>query len=277
MGLTLAAVGAAGSPGVGAQGRGDGGVLQRVGTYVQDYYGRAQNLLAEETVILQPLRSDLSPDGFPRRLTYEVRIEWDPTSSAPANMIRQLMRVNGRQPRERDEPQCIDPRASSPEPLAPLLPVNQPGYRFTHLGSGAIGGRRAAQLEFVQSPPKAPVVEWMEECAHVEVPGRTRTRIWADPETGEILRFDEHLLGWVDIPVPREQQRLSGPRVMTIERADTTIRYAPVAFEAPEERWMLPSRVESLVVIRNSGTPRMRIVQSFENYRRFVTESRILP
>ena len=30
-----------------------------------------------ETVLLQRLRADLSPDGFPRHLVYELRVDWE--------------------------------------------------------------------------------------------------------------------------------------------------------------------------------------------------------
>jgi hypothetical protein len=80
----------------------------------------------------------------------------------------------------------------------------------------------------------------------------------------------------VDIPVPVAQQRRGGAAFMTVERADTSIQYAPVAFVDPDETLMLPARIESLVIVRNSGSPRLRITQSFSRYRRFVTASRIL-
>ena len=97
-----------------------------------------------------------------------------------------------------------------------------------------------------------------------------------DPETAEILRFDEHLVGMVDIPVPVAQQRRGAASFMTIERADTSIQYRRVAFVEPDETLMLPSRIDSVVIVRNSGSPRLRITQSFSGYRRFVTESRIV-
>ena len=73
-------------------------------------------------------------------------------------------------------------------------------------------------------------------CAHIELPGGTRTRVWVDPQSGEVLRLDERLMGQVEIPVPRAQQRLGAARFMNIERVDMSIRYAPVAFQDPDER-----------------------------------------
>jgi hypothetical protein len=251
-------------------------LLDRVGQYVEAYYNRAQSLLTEETVTMQPLARDLTSDGFARRLTYEARVEWDPTSGEEATVVRQLLRVNGRPPRERDEPRCTDPRTLSPEPLAALLPRNQGDYTFRLAGAAEIGDRRAALLEYVRTVRQPPQVDWDDECAHIELPSDTRTRVWVDPLSGEVLRLDERLIKQVEIAVPREQQRLGAARFMNIERVDMSIRYAPVTFQEPDERLLLPSTIETLVVIQNSGSPRMRITQSFGRYRRFVTGSRIV-
>jgi hypothetical protein len=39
---------------------------------------------------------------------------------------------------------------------------------------------------------------------------------------------------------------------------------------------MLPASVETLQVIHNAGAPRVRKTQVFSNYRRFVTDGRVL-
>jgi hypothetical protein len=61
-----------------------------------------------------------------------------------------------------------------------------------------------------------------------------------------------------------------------IERADTSIRYKRVTFQEPEEAILLPASIHTLTVIRNSGAPRVRMNQVFSDYRRFVTEGRII-
>jgi hypothetical protein len=252
-------------------------LLARVGEYVERYYARAQSLLAQEEVRVQPLSRDLGPDGFARRLLYEIRVEWNPDSDdAAASVVRELVSVNGRPPRPGDEPRCTDPRTVSPEPLAPLLPGQRGKYVFHPGGLGRVDGRRAATFEYRSIRAEDPRVEWKEDCASIDLPGRIRGRIWVDPETAEILRFDEHLTGMVDIPVPVPQQRRGAATFMTVERADTSIEYAPVTFIDPDETLMLPARIDSLVVVRNSGSPRLRITQTFSSYRRFVTASRIV-
>lgn len=63
---------------------------------------------------------------------------------------------------------------------------------------------------------------------------------------------------------------------MTIERADTSIRYRPVEFSSPDETLLLPSSIEMMVVWRNAGVQRLFITHDISNYRRFVTGSRMI-
>ena len=253
-------------------------LVTRVGEYVEDYFARAQSVLAEETVILQPLGPDLSFAGFPRRLVYDLRVEWDPDAPAgesPATVLRQLVRASGPPLGPPDQPDCLDPRGVSPEPLAFLLPETRARFRFEIDGETRIEGRHAVTIDYTPRAPEPPVVTWTDQCAQVDLPGRMRGRLWVDPATGEVLRFDEHLVGPVDIPAP-ENRRRPGPDTFTFERVDTTFRYEAVTFRDPDETVMMPSRIEGIAIIRNSGVPRLRITQSFTNYRRFVTESRIV-
>jgi hypothetical protein len=253
--------------------------VERVGDYVERYYARAQSVVVDENVIIQPLGLDLRVDGFARRLTYELRVEWNPETpeeESPAQVSRQLLAVNGRPPKAGQEPECLDPRSISPEPLAFLLPDRREKFSFKTAGLGRVGDRTAMMIDYRSVRPEEPKVEWKEECVSVDLPGRSRGRIWVDPETSEILRLDEGIVGLVDIPVPAKQQRTGGAMFMTIERADSTIRYRRVPFRDPDETLVLPSSIDTLTIIKNSGSPRVRISQTFTNYRRFITGSRIV-
>jgi hypothetical protein len=253
--------------------------IERVGDYVERYYARAQRIVVDENVVIQPLKHDLSGDGFARRLTYELRVEWDPDAPAdesPAKVTRQLLAINGRPPRAGQEPECLDPRSTSPEPLAFLLPDRRHKFAFKAAGLGRIDGRVAVMIDYRSVKPEEPIVEWKEECVSIDLPGRARGRIWADPETSEILRLDEGVIGLVDIPVPRKQQRNGGASYLTIERAESSIRYRHVPFTDPDETLLLPSSIVTVTIVRNSGSPRVRFSQTFGNYRRFVTGSRIV-
>jgi len=253
--------------------------VARVGDYVERYYSRAQSIMVDENVAIQPLALDLRHDGFARRLTYELRVEWNPDATgdeSPAKVTRQLIAINGRPPKPDQEPECLDPRSTSPEPLAFLLPDRREKFVFKAAGLGRVDGRAAVMIDYRSVRPEQPKVEWKEECVSIDLPGRARGRIWADPETSEILRLDESIIGLVDITVPRKQQRPGGSTFMTIERADSTIRYRRVAFSDPDETLVLPSSIETTTIVKNSGSPRTHISQTFTNYRRFVTGSRIV-
>lgn len=253
--------------------------VARVGDYVEKYYARAQSIIVDENVAIQPLALDLRHDGFARRLTYELRVEWDPDASdddSPARVTRQLIAINGRPPKPNQEPECLDPRSTSPEPLAFLLPDRREKFIFKAAGLGRVNDRMAMMIDYRSVKPEEPKVEWKDECVSIDLPGRARGRIWADAETSEILRLDEGIIGLVDITVPRKQQRAGGSTYMTIERADSSIRYRRVDFTDPDETLVLPASIETTTVVKNSGSPRTHISQVFTNYRRFVTGSRIV-
>jgi hypothetical protein len=110
----------------------------------------------------------------------------------------------------------------------------------------------------------------------IPLEGRTRGRIWIDAETDHVLRLEEHLVGMVDVRVPREYTRANGQSWMSLERSDFTVQYAPVHFSDPDETLVLPASMESLRVFRGSGVSRMRITQTYSGYKRFLTNSRMI-
>jgi hypothetical protein len=251
----------------------------RVSDYVEQYYSRAQSIITNESVTVQRLNRDLSFDGFARRLVYELRLEWDPAVDAdesPAKVTRQLLSVNGKPPKKGDKPECMDPRSVSPEPLAFLLPDRRHKYAFTSAGIGRVDGRDTLMVDYRALERGEPIVEWTEDCVSVDVPGRWRGRLWADPESATIVRLDEQLTGMVDLPIPRKHQRVNGALFMTLERADMSIRYRPVTFREPDETLMLPAEITSSSMWRNGGSAGSRVTQTFSNYRRFVTGGRIV-
>ena len=256
-------------------------LLARVGDRVVEWYARAQSIISLETVSIQPLRSDLSPDNFPRRLAYELRVAWDPSSAEPgllpeANVLRQLVSINGRPPRERDQSQCMDPKSVSPEPLAMMLPARRGQFAFTVAGRTRVAGRAAVMLDYKGIAPGPPEIAWTRECVSVSLPGRSRGRIWVDAATFDVLRYDEHLVGQFDFPVPREHVRRGSSASRVIERADSSIQFRRVEFKDPEETLMLPASIDTLQIVRGGGIQRTRITQRFTDYRRFLTEGRIV-
>jgi hypothetical protein len=171
----------------------------------------------------------------------------------------------------------MDPKPVTPDLLAMLLPHKQPDYAFAFAGFGKVDGRAAVMIDY-RSLEKGDVkVATNKDCISVEVPGRNRGRVWIDQASGDVLRLDDRLTGMIDFDVPPDRTRgRFGRNFMTIERADTSVRYRQVTFQDPEETLLVPSSIDTVTVIRNSGAPRVRKTQRFTDYRRFVTEGRIV-
>ena len=251
----------------------DADLLARVGAYVEGYYARAQTLLATETVTVQPVTSRVRPDGPPRRIVNEVRIEWDAQAGSAPRAVREIVKATGARFGPPDRPDCVDPRSLTPEQLGFLLPSAQPRFRLSIRGVETTAGARARRIDYEPRVPEPPRVRWDGRCGWVDTFGRTRGSVWVDVATGAVLRFTERLSGRVTLPGPPNPD---APE-FTAERADTTIEYKRFAFTDPEESLLLPAQVESVTFIRNSGVPRVRVTRTFTNYRRFLTAGRVLP
>jgi hypothetical protein len=251
------------------------GLLDRIGRYVEDYYNRTRTIVGRETVRLQPLDGSLRPDGVTRFLEFELRIEWGNTGEALAapTMTRRLTRSMGRLENSSRTPDCFDPQASSIEPMAVVLRANQEQFNFSLAGMRDDG--RVAIVDYSPGERKPPSVEWNGLCASIELNGQIDGRIWAEVETGTVLRIEERLRRPYQFVVPA----LVGTRApvsQTIDRLETMIRYEAVKFRDPDETLMLPKSMRTLAVIYNGGVPRLLTLQSFDQYRRFMTAGRIV-
>jgi hypothetical protein len=257
-----------------------GARLSHIGARVAEFYARARTVTSKEKVRLQPLETDLRPAGPARSLVYELRIAWDPPADGglppEASVLRQVLTVNGRAPRPSDEPRCMDPKTVAPDALAMLLPQNRAEYEFKPAGTARTDGRASVMIDYRSVSSEAPEIIWKDDCVSVSLPGKTRGRLWVDAETDDVLRLDEHLVGLFEFATPREQTRRGGPLSMVIERADSSIRYRPVTFKDPEETLMLPRIIETTTVWRNAAANRVRMTQEFSEYRRFMTDGRIV-
>jgi hypothetical protein len=255
--------------------------LQHVGRGIQAWYARAQTVISTETVLIQPLRADMTPDMFPRRLAFELRVAWDPDNIGPlgvpeATVLREPLTINGRPPERDHDPGCMDPKPVSPEPLAMLLPARLSESAFSLAGTARVNGRPALMIDYRGIEAGPPEIVWTKDCVTVSLPGRSRGRIWVDAETYDVVRIDDRLTTRFEFDVPREHVRRGAASSMVIERAESSIRYARVEFEDPRESMMLPVSIESTTVIRGGATQRTRISQRLSNHRRFLTRGRLL-
>ena len=267
-------------------------LLIRIGNRIEAFYKRAQNLMCQEKVTAQPLRWDLSFDGFARVLEYDLRVEMAAVDdlgdgsdadneASDANFVRQLRKVNGRAPRERDlndRNTCLDPNPLTPEPLAFLLAKNRGEFAFRWVGFGKGKDQHLMLIDY--SPIKKEKAEFVPDkrgrdgCFSISLPVEKK-RVWVDSQTFDVVRLEEHLSSKVDIHVPTSQQRRTLlPDVIVVDRYDLVTQYKPVAFQDPDETLLLPASIDQLAVLH--GAQSNRRTQVFTNYKRFLTEGRII-
>jgi hypothetical protein len=261
-------------------------LLARVGERMAEFYRRAQNIICIEKSTVQPIDSNQSPYGFTRTVESELRFEAD-TDQAPGEtaIVRRIRKVNGRIPRNpdnKDRAGCTDPTPFSPEPLAFLLPAHRSEYQFNTAGMSKDKNRLALMIDFasVDRDSHAELIEdpnGHDDCFDWSGHIASRGRIWVDASTYDVVRVERGLRGPVEVRVPTSiQRRQSLDRLVVIVRDDVTIRYETVAFNDPEEVFLLPASIDSFTMVR-SGLESTRRKQTFSDYKRFVTGGRILP
>ena len=261
--------------------------MTRVGERVGEYQRRAQSVVCVEKSTVQPIATNWALEGFSRTVLSDLRVESEATDGETppkARVIRDVRLINGRAPRERDKKDragCTDPNPLSPEPLAFLLPGHRGEYRFTSLRTGKESDRAAVIIDFLSTdresrPELIEDERGHDDCFDWSGPVATRGRLWVDAETHDVLRVDRHISGPLDIRVSwRLQRRYNLPQWIVLERDDQTLRYKAVAFRDPEEVMWLPESIESLTVVRN-GLQSTRRTETFSDYRRFLTDGRVV-
>jgi len=262
------------------------GVLQRAGARVAEYFARAQSIVCLEKVSLQRLGMGWGAEGPARMVESELRLSWEPTEDNPtptsAHALRQVLRVNGAPPRKKDHSNCTTPEQNDSEEqaLSMLLEHERGKYTFSYEKHEEIDRRSVIVVAFreIRKPTvDVSMVEDKEDCISFDIEGGMRGKLWIDVETHDVLRMDQSLTGYVEIPLPRKAMRFGGNLSWTMERWDSTIRFKRVAFQDPEESLVLPVSSSTLQVTRGAGTPRLRTSTHYVAYRRFMTGGRILP
>ena len=286
--VTLAAVSCALASTIGAQSPTDvHAVLRQVSERLSQYYKRAQNVVFTEKKMMQPVSSDYSPQGFARVTEYELRVEADEADgdgSSEVKVVRQLLKVNGRAPREKDKKDragCTDENPLSDEPLSFLLPANRGDYAFVLVGPGKGKDQHTLMIDFMSTKRegKGEITEdpaGREDCFSITFPVGVKGRVWVDAATYDVVRVEQRIAGMGDLPVPfKLARRHNLTDHIVLERNDRTIRYKLVAFSDPDETVLLPESIETLRIFRGaiqSSSSR----QAFSDYRRFVTGARIV-
>jgi hypothetical protein len=260
-------------------------MLAHVGERIAEFYKRAQRVICIETSRVQPIDLTLSSRGFARIVESELRVEPEGGEVAgEARVVREVRKVNGRTPRDKDAKNrdgCTDPNPLSTEPLAFLLPAHHSEYQFKAAGLAKERNRPAFRIDFasINRNSNLELIEdklGHDDCFDWSGHVAERGRIWVDAESYDVLRVERSVGGPTSVRVPlRIQRRHNLDNYVVIMREDTTIRYRMVAFSDPEETLLLPESIESLSVL-TGGLQSTRRSQVYSDYKRFVGDSRVL-
>lgn len=262
-------------------------VLDRATARVEDFFTRAQSLVCNETVRVQPLTYSLTSDGFGRTVESELRLSWNPgddgEAASEAQTLRQVLRVNGHPPRGKDRRNCTTPERHDTETqvLSILLAHQRGDYVWTMAGTTKIDGRQAVLVDYQEKKKltlEVIVKEGDEDCLTFDIRGGDRGRIWIDTDTFDVLRIDQRLSGQVSSRTPALlARRPNADSHIVVERLDRSYRFRRVSFDNPAETMVLPVSASQLMVTQGNGGARQRVTTEYKNYRRFLTGGRIVP
>jgi hypothetical protein len=262
-------------------------LVARAGERVAAYYKRAQQLVCLERSTVIPIDSSWTIQGSSRTVESELRVDLDALDGdglPDAQVTRQVLRVNGRAPRDRDKKDrsgCTDPTPVSPEPLAFLLPSHREEFRFTSVHDAHERSRAAFAVDFtsVERSSRPELIEdkyGHDDCFDWKGQIAIGGRVWIDAETYDDLRLDRHVLGPTDVRVSWTLQRkYHFDASMTLDRDDLTLRYKAVAFSDPTETVLLPDSTDSMTIFRG-GLQSIRRTEAFSDYRRFLTDGHVM-
>ena len=246
--------------------------LQALAARVQAYRERLSSISVTETVTQHRLNTKMKPTGKPRVFVYDVTIMRVPGTDGEdiVRAERVLKLIDGKPPKRRDEPECTDPESTYDDPLAFLLPESQAKLAFRVAAAKGDG----ATLEFEQPEPEHLEVtpKKIAECFGIDG-GREVGRIWLDKGTDDPLRIESSLAE--PFPIFYDRLKDASGNYMVVQHERTVITLAKVPFTDPEETLLLPESKVSEYEIHGAGTPRLRTMQVFTNYKRFMTEYKI--
>ncbi len=253
-------------------------LMERVGERVREYYRNLENLARTTTARHEVFEDDWSPKEEPRDLVFEsiVLLETPPDDFPVPFLVREandLTQVDGA---------SVDPGYELESEFGyryrlPELLLLLPEYRatsdlvFSYAGRAELEGRPAfvVDVERPRSPDDKPRIVWRGRRFSIYNLVFTN-RIWIDPETYDVLRFDTETE-----PVSFRRSLIFGR--IGYEQTSTT-RYTIVAFDDTEMEFLVRESHENVRIIEGARIrPIVRSRQSYSNYRRFVGDVRIDP
>lgn len=266
-------------------------VVKKIGESVERYQGGLFSISYTETNREERLKRDLKErDGKAKEYVFESVVLREPLKDSEdesyARNVRRLRSEDGKvaapgKPYVQRRHRCggaLSPAAAYADPLTFLLPKNQPRYEFSDEGEATVDGRAARVVRFVPRGQGGPKVERKGDCIWANVPHEGR--VWVDAEGGDVLQLEWRIIDPFEFESPRVMKvgglRFGPKRRLKYERMESLTRFRRVEFKDPEQTLLLPVSTESLFVVEGASRPRVRTTQTFADYRRFVSDVKVV-
>jgi hypothetical protein len=257
-------------------------ILARVGERVEQYLGGMFSISFTEVLRRDALGEDLTPKGKTKEHVFDNVVLREQRAGAGGDFygraVRRLRTVVGKkvEPSKQKEKldKCGAPGSSYADPLTFLLPKRQGLLAFTYEGEEVLRGRKVHRLGYVPREPQTPGARTADGCLYAW--GNHAGTVWVDAENFDVLQTASRLAEQFDFESRPLFARFGPKRKFRFLRSEQTTRFRRVRFEDPEQELLLPESSESLTVIRGGREPRVRHTRTFEDYRRFVSDVKII-
>ncbi len=261
-------------------------ILKRTGERVEQYLGGMFSISFTEVLRRDALNEDLTPKGKTKEHVFDNIVLREQRAGDERDFygkaVRRLRTIDGKTvkpSKQKDElDKCGGPRSSYTDPLTFLLPKNQEHLVFTYEGEEVLRGRKVHCLGYVPREQAKPWSHSKDGCLYAS--GPHKGTVWIDAENFDVLQTSTRLAEEFDFESPRVFTagfaRFGPKRKFRFLRSEYTMRFRRVQFRSPEQELLLPESSESLHVIRGGREPRVRHSRTFEDYRRFVSDVKII-
>jgi hypothetical protein len=259
-------------------------ILTRVGESVGHYQAGLFSMAFTETMKREGLDKKLRPKGRPKEYVFDDLLlrQTSPGGREGVYAIaaRRVKTIDGKPGKQLKEGAftCGEPNASYSDHLSFLLPKLQGDKLFSYEGETEMRGRKVFLIGALPRVRLEPEAVWKDNCFYVN--GEHRLKIWVDAENFDVLRLDAQLIESVEFKSPRTFNagfaRIGPKRKLRLARSDITLLFRRVEFKEPAQTLLLPESAESLTIIEGAGHPRVRVTQTFGDYRRYVSDVKVI-
>jgi len=260
-------------------------LLERISKRVGENLDPMFSVAFTESIRLQELKADLSTKGKPKDFVYESIVTNRPTSANAADyqpiFTRTLKSINGKPFKgqisaENSKCEETNPQPTYENPLAFLLPKNQPNYIFSYGGEADLDGHKSIVILVAEKPISEPlaIVE-KDDCLFLSRPLQIKGKIWVDSKNYDVIQTQWEQAENFSAEIPKKTVKIGiiplvHPSVtISYDRQDFTIRFRRVKFENPEQTLLLPYFSESVWINKGMRLAGMRTTVEYTRYRLF--------